>query len=56
MKNQKLFNEIEAIITERGYGWTMEQRDSIKKIISGLKESQGGFWLNGRFIKDEEVA
>lgn len=56
MKNQELYNEIEAIITKRGYGWTMEQRDSIKKIINQLKEKESGFYLNGRFIKDEEVA
>jgi hypothetical protein len=56
MKNQELFNEIEHIICERGYGWTLAQRKSMQNLISKLKESVGGFWLNGRFIKDKEVA
>ena len=56
MKNQELFNEIECIIQEKGYGWTMGQGDSIKKIVGKLKEQKSGYWLNGRFIKDEEVA
>ena len=55
MKNQELFNEIDNIIAEHGYGWTMEQRDSIKRIISKLEEKKSGFYLDGRFIEDEEA-
>ena len=54
MKNQELFNEIIVIIAERGYGLTMEQKESMKRLISKLKEKESGFWLNGRFIKDKK--
>ena len=56
MKNQDLFNEIDTIIAEKGYGWTMEQRDSMKRLIGKLEEKKSGFYLDGRFIEDEEVA
>ena len=56
MKNEELFNEIDNIIYERGYGWTIAQRKSMQRLISKLKESECGFWLNGRLIKDKGVA
>ena len=56
MKNQDLFNEIDTIIHERGYGWTLAQRKSLQRLIGKLQEPKGGYWLNGRFIQDEEVA
>ena len=55
MKNEELFNEIDYIIHERGYGWTLAQRESMKRLINKLKESVGGYWLNGRFIKNKEA-
>tara|TARA_Y100001938_G_scaffold124767_1_gene175090 strand:+ start:515 stop:685 length:171 start_codon:yes stop_codon:yes gene_type:complete len=56
MKNQELFNEIDNIIYERGYGWTLAQRKSMQRLISKLEEPVDGYWLNGRFIKNKEVA
>ena len=56
MKNQELFNEIDNIIAEHGYGWTVAQRNSMKRLISKLEEQKSGFYLNGRFVEDKEVA
>ena len=51
MKNQDLFNEIDTIIAEKGYGWTMEQRDSMKRLIGKLEQKKSWFYLDGRFIE-----